>query len=726
MQAEGKSFSGYERHCAFLNTGQTQFANVSATSGLDLVDDGRGVAYVDWDHDGDLDLWLLNRTSPQVRFLRNEIPRGHFIAVRLVGTTCNRDAIGARVELHLKERQPRPPSPWKRVAPNRETSPLGKPVGPKEASARSRTGDQTLKLVKTLYAGHGTFSQSSKWLHFGLGSQLDIDGLTVRWPGGGTETFTGIVLNQRFKVVEGTGRAVPWSLPDRDVKLVTSRLKAQPPTTAGRVFLAVPVMIPILTCQDWDGNPVSINDRITGPTLINLWASWCLPCHAELKELVRHAQALRQAGLGVFALSVDGLDDAKATRPADAQSHLERMNFPFDSGLADSQMLSKLQLLHNILFFKVIPLAVPTSLLIDGDGQLAAIYRGPLSVDQLMADVQNLKITSEQRLELASRFPGRWAADPVGMRLDLLAQFFDRAGFVDDALAYYRQAIKTQPDNASVHLKLGLCLKRKGQLVEAMKWYRQALRLDATYVQAYNNLGVALQDQGRLDEAIQQYRQVLQLDPQFTKAHYNLAVVRQLQGKLNGTIRHLRAALRINPYFAQAHYRLGTVLRSEGRLDEAIDHLRQAVRIKPTDADAHYQLGLVLEGTGQPLEALDHYRQALRHRPDVPEVLNSTAWLLATHPDVGVRDSQEAIRLAQRANVKTENRSPSILDTLAVAQAAAGHFDRAVASAQRAIELATTAGRQNMADEIRRHLELFKQGKTYEEGTEARRQEGTK
>ena len=93
----GHSFSGRERHCCFLNTGGRQFANVSAISGLDLVDDGRAAACVDWDQDGDLDLWLSNRTGPQVRFLRNDVPTSHhYLAVRLIGRTCNRDAIGAR------------------------------------------------------------------------------------------------------------------------------------------------------------------------------------------------------------------------------------------------------------------------------------------------------------------------------------------------------------------------------------------------------------------------------------------------------------------------------------------------------------------------------------------------------------------------------------------------------------------------------------------------------
>ena len=56
----GKSFSGRERHCCYLNTGGARFANISSISGFDFADDGRGLGLVDWDHDGDLDVFMVS------------------------------------------------------------------------------------------------------------------------------------------------------------------------------------------------------------------------------------------------------------------------------------------------------------------------------------------------------------------------------------------------------------------------------------------------------------------------------------------------------------------------------------------------------------------------------------------------------------------------------------------------------------------------------------------
>ena len=98
--SDGGSLSGHERNCAFLNIAGGRFATVSSVSGLDFADDARTPASVDWDRDGDLDLWVGNRTAPQLRFLRNDASSGnHFVALRLRGTMTNRDGIGARVEV---------------------------------------------------------------------------------------------------------------------------------------------------------------------------------------------------------------------------------------------------------------------------------------------------------------------------------------------------------------------------------------------------------------------------------------------------------------------------------------------------------------------------------------------------------------------------------------------------------------------------------------------------
>src|SRR4029453_18841899 len=91
-----------QRNVFLRNDGHGGFEEISGALGLDLDQDGRSFALIDVDRDGDQDLVVMAaRQAPQLRVFRNDFqvpPKGgSYMAVRLVGTASNRDAIGARV-----------------------------------------------------------------------------------------------------------------------------------------------------------------------------------------------------------------------------------------------------------------------------------------------------------------------------------------------------------------------------------------------------------------------------------------------------------------------------------------------------------------------------------------------------------------------------------------------------------------------------------------------------
>jgi tetratricopeptide (TPR) repeat protein len=96
---------------------------------------------------------------------------------------------------------------------------------------------------------------------------------------------------------------------------------------------------------------------------------------------------------------------------------------------------------------------------------------------------------------------------------------------------------------------------------------------------------------------------------------------------------------------------------------------------------------------------------------------NHLAWNLATAPDPALRDPDEALSLARRACELTGHGKPELLDTLAAAFAAAGRFDEAEKTAEKAEKLAEAAGSEALAREIRSHLEMFRKGRSYIEKT---------
>jgi Flp pilus assembly protein TadD len=193
-------------------------------------------------------------------------------------------------------------------------------------------------------------------------------------------------------------------------------------------------------------------------------------------------------------------------------------------------------------------------------------------------------------------------------------------------------------------------------------------------------------------------------------AHGNLGTVYREDGKVDDAIREFREALRIKPNDADNHNNLGTVLRQKGKVDEAISEYRLALQIKPSLAEAHYNLGLALLQKGKPALAIDQYEEALQIEPANTKVQNNLAWLLATCADASLRDGKKAVELAQHAVEPSGGRDPVILDTLAAALAEAGRFSDATKTAQKAMELARAAGKQDLVEELTGELKRYEAG----------------
>ncbi|CAN5354058.1 hypothetical protein BH23VER1_BH23VER1_08140 [soil metagenome] len=455
MMKSGAAFSGHERNCAFLNQRDGTFATVSAISGLDFPDDGRAAAHLDWDGDGDLDLWVANRSAPQLRFLRNDLAgQNRSLAVQLEGRTCNRDAIGARLELYLEGR----------AAP----------------------------LVRTLRAGGGFLAQSSKWVHFGLGQASGIDRLLVRWPGGAAEEIRDLQPDGRYRIVQGMG--APQRVPARTVRLVAT----DPPLEANvsavaQVLSHSLIPLPALAYRDWDGNSSQVftgNPRQPGqPVLLNLWASWCAPCIAELGAFSKQHAAIQRAGLRVVGLSVDGVgSDGDLTA---AKRLADNLGLPFATGVADAKLVEKIQLVHDMAFEFHQELPVPCSILIDSQGRMSAIYKGPVTVDQILADVARFGLDSDGRRAASLPFPGRWFAPSRPLHLFNLAWRLFEHGFFNEGMAFYvdnAAHIKGHPNHPELLLTIGDGCLRDGRRDLAVRMFEEALHERPGWVEARQRL----------------------------------------------------------------------------------------------------------------------------------------------------------------------------------------------------------------------------------------------
>ncbi len=240
-------------------------------------------------------------------------------------------------------------------------------------------------------------------------------------------------------------------------------------------------------------------------------------------------------------------------------------------------------------------------------------------------------------------------------------------------------------------------------------WTRTLARTSRNWL-AHYNLGVALAGRGQVDEAIAHYRKALEIEPNSAATHSNLGMALAGRGQVDEAITHYRKALEIQPNRAEAHHNLGTILAGRGQVDEAIAHYRKALEIEPNSAATHNNLGMALDGEGKIAEAVVQWREAVRLQPKQIAFVNNLAWVLATCPEVSVRDGAGAVELAQRAVQLSGGREPAILDTLAAAYAEAGRFPEAVQTARNALELATRQNKQALVESLQAKLPLYQAG----------------
>ena len=95
--------------------------------------------------------------------------------------------------------------------------------------------------------------------------------------------------------------------------------------------------------------------------------------------------------------------------------------------------------------------------------------------------------------------------------------------------------------------------------------------------------------------------------------------------------------------------------------------------------------------------------------------MNNLAWLLATCPEASLRNGAEAVQLAEKACQITEYHRTIIVGTLGAAYAEAGRFADAVATAQKACELAGIFKEEALLAKNQELLELYRSGKAYHE-----------
>jgi enediyne biosynthesis protein E4 len=151
----------------FLNSGKRTFRDVTSELGDAFRQPkvGRGLAYGDFDRDGDLDILMTTNNGPAYLYRNDQLVGNRSIRFHLVGKQSNRDAIGASVRIYYE-------------------------------------GTMQTRLVKS---GSSYLSQSELPVTFGMGKRDKIERVVIQWPNGRTEEYKNLAAGKAYECVESEG-----------------------------------------------------------------------------------------------------------------------------------------------------------------------------------------------------------------------------------------------------------------------------------------------------------------------------------------------------------------------------------------------------------------------------------------------------------------------------------------------------------------------------------------
>ena len=536
MIESGRSFSGNERNCVFINTGNSiksggKFADISFASGLDYEDDGRSVVPVDWDHDGDMDIFISNRNAPRIRFFRNE-SNNHNSSIQLKlsgnGISSNKDAIGARVQIKI----------------NGQT------------------------LVQTLRAGEGFLSQSSQYLHFGTGNNKGPFDVSVNWPdkNNSLENFTDINPGQRYLLKQGKGIST-----EIETRPAIKTFNPSNPNIPPAKRTARSPITPLLSGTELKikgANNKTISTGSGNSSLILIWASWCPSCREELQELTNREKDIRKAGLQIIALNVDALGEGKVKDGAEKEI-LNDMNFPFASAAANTEVLQSLQEMHDVHIGLSRPLPIPSAFLLDPKGRVSVIYKGKQQLDTIIADLEHANLTRAERSIRSAAIKGRAINHPVSIA----------SGDLQAASLQFRRAASED---------------KKGNINAAENHYLWATELVPNYSAAQISLGKLYLNKRDWESAAERIRKGLQHDQGKPEDHFILAKTYQQIGKNREALKSLETTIKINPQFAPAIFEIAAINVRLGNVPDALLRYRQGLKLQPDNLKAANNLAWLL------------------------------------------------------------------------------------------------------------------------------------
>lgn len=521
---EGYSWNGAEPNVFYIRSGD-RYRDASAESGLNFASDSRAFAITDFDGDGCLDIFVKSRLGPQLRVFQNRCgQRRERVALRLIGTRSNRDAIGARVKLDGQ--------------------------------------------TKWVTAGSAYLSQHTKTLYFGLKSK-SVESVEIDWPSGLRQRLIGLDAGAVYEITEG-GEAIRGLAFSAAQPIVPS---SAPGDNAPRLH------------DTWLQDPVPLPEKRPGPGLFVVTAETLrgngdfASAYTLFRRYLFEYRAELELPLALLLDSQGRVCKVYAAVPSASQVQADLQKIGKAAALPyPGRHLAR----PKRDYFKL-----GASLLWCGYPEQALPYLEAV-LQQQPDNVRTLVLVAQVHREAGRIDKAFALLEEALRLQPASAEAWNEMGGVamarqdyGVALEHFEQAIAAKDGLVYALLNAGQAADKLGRQSLAEQFFRRALEIEPKSPEGHQGLGLALAKNGKITDGEKHLLEAVQLRPSLSAAWNNLGVLYLQRGNPQKAIDALERGISAAPGDELLYLNLGRIYIQTQRYTEAKAVMQRLFKINP-------------------------------------------------------------------------------------------------------------------------------------------------
>ncbi len=233
-----------------------------------------------------------------------------------------------------------------------------------------------------------------------------------------------------------------------------------------------------------------------------------------------------------------------------------------------------------------------------------------------------------------------------------LAGIYERKALLDEAVVEYRQVLATNPDNQQARQRLADIYTLRGSFNQAQEQYQALIKTNPADATLQLKLARAYVNSKDLDAAAEAYQGALKLDGESLEAHRELANLQRKRNMMDEAAAEYQEVLRLKKDDQEARTALTAIYVKNKNYDALAKLLKDGVELSPNDPNAHYKLGLVYEFQKDYAAATAQYKEAVTLKPDHAKALNAMGRVQMK--DGHLAEAKESLEAARKADPELE------------------------------------------------------------------------